>query len=350
MARDDFAIADGLIPLDIDFADLHLGSFIHVERDFERGWGNLADFRLNGGVLPPALRQIFLEHDGGALDLVRIVLRLGDQTDFALLEAVEHFRYADGLHALAVVDGADDATLGQHPAHDHAGFPRLGLYADIVESAGVPERHEIAVQRVLVIDVAFPCVGRLRTQSVERNAPRAAELDVLDNIAGSGSRCFGGGLRGLELRLAWLRGLGCSGAAGCTFSKGFALFGSCAGLACSAGLVDSAGLVWPVLCCCAGGDWFCDQAGVSRARRQTKPAARRTRLLTLMKNMNSFPPRSLEGRKYPSGRFQLLHVVIRDYCSERSPSGQRQRSAEPSTPQWAACAQVKAGTRSARRS
>src|SRR5579872_5973637 len=190
----------------------------------------------------------------------------------------------------------------------------------------------------LVLEVCERRVSR-GTRRAPRNWTSSMTLPAVE--AGASGAALGASSCGLPGGA----GCCCSGVAGCTFSKGFALFGSCAGLACSAGLGDSAGLVWSAPCCCGGGDWFCDQAGVSKARRQTKPAARRTRLLTLMKNMNSFPPRSLEGRKYPPGWFQLLHAVIRDHCSERSLRGQRQGSDEPCTPQWAARAQVKAGTR-----
>ncbi len=199
----------------IDLADLDLGAFVYVEGDLERGRGNLADFRLDGGELPAALREVFLQHHRRALHLVGIVLRLDRQPDLPLLEPVEHFRYRDRLHARAVLDGADHAPLGQHEAHDHACLARLRLQADVVEAAGIPQSHEIAVQRVFVEDVALLGEDQ-RAESVLGDAARATEFDGFDDVAGRGGGRRFRSFRGLELRFlarllgrrrGWRRGL-----------------------------------------------------------------------------------------------------------------------------------------------
>src|ERR1035438_6035480 len=116
-------------------------------------WRNLLDLGLHGGVLPAAFGQVFLEDHGGTLDLVGVVLRFHAEPDLAFLEAVEDFGDGDALGA-RVLNGTDDAALGDHEADDEAEASGFGFQADIVEASGVPEDHEIAAQRLFVVDVA----------------------------------------------------------------------------------------------------------------------------------------------------------------------------------------------------
>ena len=60
-----------------------------------------------------------------------------------------------------------------------AGF---GFQADIVEAAGVPQNHEIAAQRLFVVDVARLGEDQ-RLQGVLGNAAGAAEFDGFDRPA-----------------------------------------------------------------------------------------------------------------------------------------------------------------------
>ena len=74
---------------------LTLGPSFTYEGDLQRRGRNLLDLRIHRGVLAAALGQEFLEDDGGALDLVGVVLRFHREADLALLEAVENFRDGD---------------------------------------------------------------------------------------------------------------------------------------------------------------------------------------------------------------------------------------------------------------
>ena len=65
------ALAEGLVAHDGDLADFDLRTFVDVEDDLERRGRDLMHFRLDGGELAAALGQVFLNHHGGALDLVR---------------------------------------------------------------------------------------------------------------------------------------------------------------------------------------------------------------------------------------------------------------------------------------
>ena len=142
-----------LVADDIDVPDLHLRALVHHKGDLERGRRNLLDLRIHRGVLAAALGQKLLKHDGRALHLVGIVLRFHAQADFAFLEAVQDLADRDRLRA-RVVDGADDTALVHHEAHDHAGSTLLGLQADIVEAAGIPQDHEVAAKGFFVINIA----------------------------------------------------------------------------------------------------------------------------------------------------------------------------------------------------
>ena len=109
-----------LLPTILMSPDFDLGAFVHVENDFEGGGRDLADLGVDCGELAAALGEEFLQDDRGALDLVGVVLRFDRQADLALLEAVENFRDGDRFGAF-VLDGADDAALGDDEAHDDAG-------------------------------------------------------------------------------------------------------------------------------------------------------------------------------------------------------------------------------------
>ena len=119
---------------DGDGPDFYLGTFIHIKRERERGRRNLLDLRIDRGVLPAALGEKFLQHVGGVLNLVGVVLRLHHQADFALLEAVEDFRFRDRMDA-AVMDGADDAALRDDEGDIDRlrALARFRFQADIVE-------------------------------------------------------------------------------------------------------------------------------------------------------------------------------------------------------------------------
>ncbi len=193
------AIAKNLIAFEGDLPDLHLGAFINVEIDDQRGRRHLAHFRLDAGELAAALGQVFEQHVAGALDLIRIVLSLGAQSDFAFLEAVQDFRDRDRLHA-RVVDGTDDASLDHHEAHDPAGAAGFLLQRNVVEAVAVPQDQEIAAE-LFVVDAVALFGDDQGAQRVGGDAAITAEFDGFDGISRRllhGWR-VDGGLGGFEL-------------------------------------------------------------------------------------------------------------------------------------------------------
>ena len=134
---DHFAVAENLVALDLDLADLHLRALVNLEDNFERRGRDLAEFRLDGGELPAALGKEFLQHVSGALNLARIVLRFHGETNFPLFEPVQNLRDRNGLGAF-VLDRAHDAALGQQEADDPAVRTAFFLKADIIEAPGIP--------------------------------------------------------------------------------------------------------------------------------------------------------------------------------------------------------------------
>ena len=196
-------VGEDRVALHGNLANLHLWAFVHLEDHLQRGRRNLAKIGFHGGELTAALSQIFLQHIGGSLDLIRIVLRFHGQTDFPLLESVEYFRDRNGLGAI-VFDGTDHTPFGDEVADDPPGRAGLLFELDIVETAGIPKCHEIPMQRIFVVLVAF--LGKCeRPQRFLRYAPGTAKLDRVDHVLGTGGwLCrFGGSLGRLQLKLPW---------------------------------------------------------------------------------------------------------------------------------------------------
>jgi hypothetical protein len=84
---------------DVNLTDFDLGALIHHERQRQRTWGALLHLRIHGGVLMAALGFVLFDHRSRMLHAAGIVLLLHRQPDFALFEAVQNFRFADGLIA-----------------------------------------------------------------------------------------------------------------------------------------------------------------------------------------------------------------------------------------------------------
>ena len=142
--------------------------------------------RLHGGELASALRQILLQNHGGVLDFVGIVLRIGAQADFALLEPVQDLRLLDRLQAVEI-ESSDHRAFHQHEGYDPARLPGLIGRGDVVEPIGVPESNEVVIQLVFVERVAL--LGHdLEPQNILGDATGSPENDVLDDVLGRDCR------------------------------------------------------------------------------------------------------------------------------------------------------------------
>src|SRR5437899_3974743 len=105
------AVAESVVSLEFDFADLDFRAFLDLENENDGVAGSDAlvlrsDFR----ELPAVLGQQFLQHDFRFLDFGGIELAFDAQTDFALLEAGEDVRFGNGVDAV-VADAADLRAL-----------------------------------------------------------------------------------------------------------------------------------------------------------------------------------------------------------------------------------------------
>src|ERR1039457_839460 len=176
---DHFELAERLVSHDRDLADFYLGTLIYVEHHFQRRWRDLPHLGFYGGELTPTPRKIFLNDHGGARHFVRIVRRFDREPHFACFEAIQNFRHRKRLDAF-VLDRAHYAALCDDPGQCYAavgaGFARE---PDVVETAAVPQLHEVAMQVFLAIDVALLSADE-SAQNVLRHAPRAAEVDRFD--------------------------------------------------------------------------------------------------------------------------------------------------------------------------
>src|SRR5439155_10878763 len=99
-----------------------------------------------------------------------------------------------------IVDAAHQLLLANEKGDD---LPRLAVanfQADVIQKAGVPERHEVALERALIVHVAL--LGKdPGAKSGGRDAAVAAENDAFNN-RGFGWRSGGrsGGLAGPRRR------------------------------------------------------------------------------------------------------------------------------------------------------
>ena len=93
------------------------------------------------------------------------------------------------LHVL-VLDGADHAALGDHETQDDARLALFGFQTNVIETARIPQNHEIAMERVFVVNVALSG-NDLRAQCILRHAARPAKFNGFDHIAGRAGLHFG---------------------------------------------------------------------------------------------------------------------------------------------------------------
>lgn len=177
---DQGAAAECLIALDLDVPHLHLGPFVHPELQLEGSGRHGSEHRVDCGELTPALRQVLLENHLGPLDLAWIVCGLDRQSHFPLLEAVQDFRGADRFDP-RILDGENNRAFSYDETNDLSGCARLDLQAEIVETAGIPKRHEIPLKRTIVYLVALLGEDQ-RPEGVLRDPSGPPKLDEFDHV------------------------------------------------------------------------------------------------------------------------------------------------------------------------
>ena len=195
----DPTLGEGVVAGNVEVPDLDLGAFVHHKRQGQRGGWHLLDLRIHRGILASALGQILFQNGGGVLHASGVVLLFHRQPHFAFLETIQNFGFADRVNTL-VMDGADHPPFGQHEAHQQTFRGLLGFQLDVVEASGIPQQHEIAAQRLFVVDVAGFGID-LSLESVLGNATGAAEFDPGDHLAVQSLR-INGRLRRFQL-LGW---------------------------------------------------------------------------------------------------------------------------------------------------
>src|SRR5207248_9536195 len=105
------SIAEGMIPHELDFANLDFGAFLDFEHQNDRIAGsNALVLRGNLGELAAMLSQKLFQNNFGFLDFRGVKLAFHAQADLALLEAVEDVRFRDGVNAV-VANTADLRAL-----------------------------------------------------------------------------------------------------------------------------------------------------------------------------------------------------------------------------------------------
>jgi hypothetical protein len=169
--------------------------------------GPSVTLKFDGRILAAAFGEELFQRNGGTLHLVRIVLRFDGEADAAFFEPIKNFGNSHRLGAF-VLDGADNAAFDNDKPKNVPGPPGFAFERDVVEAAGVPQRHKVAVEGFFVKPIAFFGEDH-RAQRVLWDAARTAKFHSLYNIIHlPGGRCrfrfrrIDGRLRGLQLRRA----------------------------------------------------------------------------------------------------------------------------------------------------
>ena len=167
------------VALKANVAHLDLGAFHDDEGQGHRVRRDVPRAGAHAGELPAVFRQELLEDNFGALDHDGVILGLNRQPHLALLEPVEHVGLLDAAQAL-VVDTAHQLLLAHEKGDDLPCLAVGDFQANIIQKAGVPERHEIALQRTLIVHVAW--LGKdPGAKSSGRDAAVPAKYDAFNN-------------------------------------------------------------------------------------------------------------------------------------------------------------------------
>src|SRR5689334_22738780 len=144
-----------LVAVEPDVADFDLRSFLNNEVDANCRWRNFVNLSADGCELTTMFSKQVLQDDFGVLDLGRIVLALLRKADLLFLKAVEDVAICDRIQT-DVLDLANRGLFRDVDVDDHAFLRVFALEADVVEVACIPERIEVAFQRLRIVNVARP--------------------------------------------------------------------------------------------------------------------------------------------------------------------------------------------------
>src|SRR6267143_1945817 len=97
---DELAVAERVIPLELDLPDFYLGPFLDLENQNHRvARSNPFILGRHLRKLPPMFSEQFLQYHFRLLDPRRIKLAFDAEPDFALLEPVQNVRFGDGVNS-----------------------------------------------------------------------------------------------------------------------------------------------------------------------------------------------------------------------------------------------------------
>src|SRR5208283_2797043 len=174
------AVIDVFIAPEADAPNLSLRCLLNDESDADGGGRNRSDFRADGGELTPVLGEQLFQGNFGLLDLSGIVLVLNRESDFTLLEPVEHVAGGNGIQS-DVVDLADGRPLFEINVKDPTLGVLFALKADVLKVAGVPEGVKVAFDGGGIVDVA-DLAEDASLDRVGRDAAVAVDADANDEI------------------------------------------------------------------------------------------------------------------------------------------------------------------------
>lgn len=167
-----------MITVEFYVADLNLRSFFDHKVDTDRCRGNLVYFGADGSELAPVLPQEVLQHNLSFFHLGWIVLAFLRKPDFFLFKAVEYVALRNGAQA-RVLDLTDCRLLRDVDVNDDALRSVLPFKAKVVVVAGIPERVEVSLKSLRIVDIAsageYACPYGLR-----RNAAVPVDQHLLD--------------------------------------------------------------------------------------------------------------------------------------------------------------------------
>ncbi len=134
------AIAEIVIAVEGDLANLYGGAFLHVEGQSDGRRRDGLYFGTNGGELVAVRCEQLLNDDLSALDLGRVILTLDGKANLGLFEGVEDVGLRDGVDAFVV----DLANCGLFTDVDDKLDALVSVIidtfdADVVKVAGVPQ-------------------------------------------------------------------------------------------------------------------------------------------------------------------------------------------------------------------